>query len=412
MFKKRGCFGLLASVRSEVGSASIVMALSMPIIVASGAFGVETSYWYYQQLELQAAADSSAYAGAIEKRAGSTEKQVLNAATQIATTNGYEAGMGTLAVNSPPKSGPNATAKAVEVLLTESKDRYFTALFLQDKVKLSARAVAVFEDAGSACVLALHKSKSKAANFSGSSTANFINCSVTANSLAADAINVQGSGKLSTSCLYSSGGAVYGSGLTLTSCKKALTNLPPVGDPFAGLSAPPTDGSCKNGNSNTLQPGVYCGGLKLNNNANKTLNPGVYVISGGDLQVNAGATLTGSGVMFYLTNGARVSINGNATVQVSAATSGAYSGMLFFGDRSDTGATKNTFNGTADSKLTGAIYFANQDIQYNGNFSGNGGCTQVVGLTVEWNGNANVSQDCSAYGMKNIPATQMVRLAE
>ena len=116
--------------------------------------------------------------------------------------------------------------------------------------------------------------------------------------------------------------------------------------------------------------------------------------------------------MFYLTNGARVSINGNATVQLSAATSGTYSGMLFFGDRADVGSTKNTFNGTANSKLTGAIYFASQDIQYNGNFSGDGGCTQVVGLTLAWNGNADVSQDCSAYGMENIPASQMVRLAE
>src|SRR6185436_4403873 len=174
-------------------------------------------------------------------------------------------------------------------------------------------------------------------------------------------------------------------------CKKAKTNLPPVGDPFSSLQTPDTTGPCKGSGGNTLQPGVYCGGLKLNNNSNKTLNPGVYVISGGDLQINAGATLTGSGVMFYLTNGARVSINGNATVNLSAATSGNYSGMLFFGDRSDTGSTKNTFNGTANSKLTGAIYFASQDIQYNGNFSGNGGCTRVVGLTVEWNGNAAVS---------------------
>lgn len=389
-----------------------MLALGMPIVVASGAFGVETTYWYYKHLELQAAADAAAYAGAIEKRAGSVYKTVQSAATTVATQNGYESKYGLLTVNTPPKSGPNMTGKAVEVILEEDRDRYFTGVFLADKVKLKVRAVALYEDAGSACVLALHKNKSKSALFSGSSTTNFKGCSVTANSITNDAITVQGTGKLSTTCLYSSGGAVYGSGLTMSGCKKAKTNLPPVGDPFANLAAPDTSGACKNGNGNKLQPGVYCGGLKLNNNSNKTMDPGVYVISGGDLQINAGATLTGSGVMFYLTNGARVSINGNATVQVSAATSGTYSGMLFFGDRSDTGASKNTFNGTANSKLTGAIYFASQDIQYNGNFSGNGGCTQVVGLTVEWNGNADVSQDCSAYGMQNIPASQMVRLAE
>jgi hypothetical protein len=143
-----------------------------------------------------------------------------------------------------------------------------------------------------------------------------------------------------------------------------------------------------------------------------TLDPGVYVISGGDFKVNANADISGSGVMIYLTDGARVSMNGTATVKLSAATTGDYSGLLFFGDRTDTGSTKNSFNGTADSELTGAIYFASQDVQFLGDFSGLDGCTQVVGLTVEWTGNANVSKDCTAHGMKAIPATQLVKLVE
>ena len=105
-------------------------------------------------------------------------------------------------------------------------------------------------------------------------------------------------------------------------------------------------------------------------------------------------------------------MNGNATVKLSAPTSGTYAGILFFGDRSDSGATKNNFNGTASSQLTGAIYFASQTIQFLGNFSGADGCTQVVGLTVEWSGNANVAKDCSKYGMRDIPAVQVVRLVE
>ena len=148
----------------------------------------------------------------------------------------------------------------------------------------------------------------------------------------------------------------------------------------------------------------------MNLSGTKTLSPGVYVVSGGNFRINANANISGSGVTIYFTAGTSVSINGTATVNLSAPTSGTYSGMLFFGDRS---ATDNvTLNGTAASKLTGAVYFANQDINYLGNFSGNGGCTQVVGKTVEWSGNTTINQDCTAYGMKTIPAMQLVKLVE
>jgi hypothetical protein len=148
----------------------------------------------------------------------------------------------------------------------------------------------------------------------------------------------------------------------------------------------------------------------MNISGTRTMQPGIYVVSGGDFKINANANVSGSGVTIYIKPGVNVSINGNATVNLAAPTSGTYSGMLFFGDR--TGLGNVTLNGTANSLLTGAIYFANQDINYLGNFSGNGGCTQVVGKTVEWTGNTTINQDCTAYGMKTISALQLVKLVE
>ncbi|WP_292568864.1 hypothetical protein [Mesorhizobium sp.] len=98
-----------------------------------------------------------------------------------------------------------------------------------------------------------------------------------------------------------------------------------------------------------------------------------------------------------------VSINGNATVNLSAPTSDTYSGVLFYGDRTGT-AAQSTFNGTADSLLTGAIYFPKQQVNYLGNFSGVNGCTQVIADTIQRSGNSTINQDCSSLGMKNIPA--------
>ncbi|WP_119389088.1 pilus assembly protein TadG-related protein [Taklimakanibacter lacteus] len=397
-------------LRDERGSTAVAFAASMPLVVAGAAFGVETSYWYYKDLQLQAAADAAAYAGALEKRAGSKYDDVLTAAKAVAVTNGFDSSIGSAELNSPPHSGTHINSKAVEVVLEEGAERFFSSLFTQAPVTVRARAVATYEDAGSACVLALDKSASKAALFSGSSISKFKKCSVMANSLASDAVTVQGSGKLQTSCIYSVGGASLLATTILDDCKSAQVGVSPVADPYGEVAAPAVDGTCADASGPTLSAGTYCGGLTLKDTM--TLNPGVYVVSGGDLKVNANADISGSGVMFYLTNGARVSMNGTATVNLSAATTGTYAGILFFGDRADTGATKNSFNGTADSQLTGAIYFASQAIQFLGDFSGADGCTQVVGLTVEWSGNAEISKDCSAHGMTAIPAAELVKLVE
>ena len=53
------------------------------------------------------------------------------------------------------------------------------------------------------------------------------------------------------------------------------------------MTAPPYSGCDHSGFSrddynNSVNPGVYCGGLEIKGNSNVTFNPGIYVISGGD----------------------------------------------------------------------------------------------------------------------------------
>jgi hypothetical protein len=390
------------------GNVAIVFGFALPVLVGAAGLGVETSYWYYRHQVLQAAANQAAYGGALERRAGSSVDTVRSAALQLAGSNGFDTVNGTLTLNTPPTSGSHQNNQAVEVLLSEPEQRFFSRIFSTDPVIARARAVAAFQTASNACVLALDPSASRAANFSGSSGLTLNGCSVMANSTASDAINVQGAANLSADCLISAGGVQANSGMHLSTCSAPITSAPPVADPYAGLSAPADSGSCKPSNGATLQPGRYCNGLSLSGNV--TLNPGVYVIDG-DFRVNANANISGSGVTIYITQNGRVNMNGNATVNLTAPTSGTYAGMLFFGDRSNNGGINN-FNGTASSHMTGSVYFANQEIDYLGNFSGLNGCVQVVGRTVQWTGNTSVSTDCSAYGIQNIPAQQLIALVE
>ncbi|RRH94808.1 hypothetical protein EH240_26340 [Mesorhizobium tamadayense] len=405
-------FGQFVSRRlrsGEGGNVAIIFALALPIVVGGAGLGVETSYWYYSSLKLQATADAAAYAGALEKIAGSDTAAITTAATQSATENGL--GTGTIVVHTPPTSGPNVANKAVEVILNQNLDRMFTSIFTQTKVPEQARAVALITDGAYACNTAFNLSAAQAVSISGNTSLKQIGCVINANSNANDAIKVQGSATLQTDCLIAVGGVSLGTTPTMV-CKAPITQALPAADPYADLPSPAASSQCSKVNgsktSQTLQAGTYCNGMDLKGNV--TLSPGVYVVQG-NLKINAGAVVSGTGVTIFMAGSNTVSMNGNATVTLSAQTSGTYSGVLFYGDRTGTSA-QSTFNGTADSLLTGAIYFPKQQVSYLGNFSGTGGCTQVLADTIQWSGSTTIKQDCTSLGMKNIPAAQAVRIVE
>ena len=397
----------------EGGNVATIFALTLPVVVGGAGLGVETSYWYYSSLKLQAIADAAAYAGALEKIAGSDTPTITTAATLSATSNGL--GAGTIVVNTPPLSGPNTAKKAVEVIVNQNLDRMFTSIFTQTQVPEQARAVALITDASKACVLALNPSASQAALFSGNTSVKLTGCSVMSDSIASDAIKLQGSAALQADCLITVGGVSLSTAPTMV-CKAPITQALPAADPFASLPTPAASNPCRSVNGNktaqTLQAGTYCSGMNLNGNV--ALSSGTYVVQGA-LKINAGAVVTCAapctGVTIFMSGSNTVSINGNATVTLSAPTSGTYSGVLFYGDRTGT-AAQSTFNGTANSLLTGAIYFPRQLVSYLGNFSGQNGCTQVVADTIQWSGNSTINQNCSSLGMKDIPASQSVAVVE
>ncbi|RWG02130.1 pilus assembly protein TadG-related protein [Mesorhizobium sp.] len=395
--------------RGESGNVATIFALTLPIVVGGAGLGVETSYWYYSSLKLQATADAAAYAGALEKIAGSNTAAITTAATQTATDNGI--GNGTITVHTPPSSGPNTAKKAVEVILNQNLDRMFTSIFVEGQVAEQARAVALITDGSKACMQARNPSASQAVLFSGSTSVKVTGCVIMTNSTASDALKVQGASGVQADCLISAGGVVLNNPVT-TTCASPITNALPASDPFGDIPTPSASGSCQNVNggktTQTIQPGTYCNGMNLSGNV--TLSPGVYVVQG-NMKINANAVVVGSGVTIFMAGSSTVSMNGNATVTLSAPTSGTYSGMLFFGDRSGT-AAQSTFNGTATSLLTGAIYFPRQQVNYLGNFSGKNGCTQVVADTIQWSGNSTINQNCSSLGMKDIPAAPSIAIVE
>src|SRR5215469_4305085 len=361
---------IIKFLRSRRGNVAIGPSLALPVLVGFCGLAADAGYWFYRQRDVQGAADIAAYDGAVALENSANASGISDAATTGASSNGWNSTQGTITVNTPPTSGPNQNSQSVEVILTENEQRFFTSLFSSGTVPVNVRAVATYLQTQAACMVGLNKTKAMTVQFWGNANADFTQCNIVSDSSASNAFAVGGSANVTAPCVDSVGGSYVTATLTLTSCSSVTNKARYVYDPYASLPAPPT-GSCSSSSGSALSPGTYCGGLTLQGNV--TLAAGVYVVSGGDLKINSNAVISGTGVTFYLTNGATLQFNGNADINLTAPTSGTYSGILFYGDRTQPSAV-NKVNGDATSNMTGAFYFPTQEVDFQGNFSGSGGC--------------------------------------
>jgi hypothetical protein len=288
------------------------------------------------------------------RREGGTANDAKTVATADAITNGWNQPIGTITVNSPPTSGGYQNVQAVEVILTENLPPFVSAIVLGNTtIPINARSTATMRTGDPACILGLNPAASATVKFWGNSSTSLFNCVVASNSTSPTGFQLGGSADLQVPCAYSSGGASTDSGLVLTECPNVVTNHPPTLDPYADVPAPPISGcSSMPSNPTSLSAGCYSGGMTFNSGT-VNLQAGVYVVNGGSLKINAGANVVGDGVMFYLTNGASLDISGNATLDLKAATSGTYSGLLFFGGRTEPFMDQKV-NGTSSSIAQGA----------------------------------------------------------
>lgn len=413
--------------RDTNGAVAVMAAILFPVLVGGMALGAEAGYWYLSQRKLQQASDLAAYAGAVQLRSGRAEAEMSAAAEAIAVASDFRKGDDVLTFVHPPTSGTRqGSFNAVEVQLARKQIRFFTLIYNNDPVDMSVRAVAEVRGGGDACLLSLDPTAGGAITVSGSSEITFHGCDVATNSNAGNAFRMSGgSVEMTAGCVHSVGGVEVTSKLTLTSCAAPNQQAPVVKDPYADLDGPRLEGTCASGSvgsnnsKTTVAPNEthslgmplrrYCGGLNVNGEV--TFSPGLYIVDGGELKINASTKVVGNGVTFHLTNGARLAFNGGASLDLSAPESGPLAGILFYGDRDDVGA-QHTINGTAGSRLNGAVYLPSGDLGYSGNFSGQHGCTQVVTRRVTFTGNSTLSVNCSAAGTRRIAVAESIALVE
>jgi len=387
---KRFSFGA-----DENGSIAVSFALAtIPLIIAVGS-AIDYSRAIQLKAKLQSAVDASAIRAleiAPEARLASTE-----AALKSFAEDGHE-----IAVS--------GSEDEVVVTATASLKTSLLSIVRIDSIPVTARARARIVDRLPACLLALNRTVSGAISFSGAAEFYADECVIHTNSRDAKGLDISNNSRPVASGFCSAGGFSAPDAIN----PRPRANCRTMADPLEGLQKPAVDNCNGNGNGKknsvgsgetaTLSPGTFCGGLTIQGTA--TLTPGVYVISGGQLSVNAQASLTGTGVTFYFT-GSRsgFTINGGASINLAAPTSGTYGGIVIFQDplavANGNQTIENTLNGGADTIINGGIYTPNQGIRINGTsgFGQNSRYMPVIADTITVTGSSRIGVDIEGVDM-------------
>lgn len=393
---------LLAELaRDRRGVAAPVTALGLTVVLGFVGLGVDLGHGYLQRRTAQHAADSAAFSAAAALTRGGGDAAAE--ARAVAARYGFPATQ--VAVNLPPTTGPNTgRAGYVEVLAEQPGRRFFASLIGVGPSTIRARAVAVAGTPGDACVLALNANASASALWTGSADIKLNGCSLFANSSSVNALELKGGAKLAAKSVGLVGGYSQSSNSTLTTTEGVHTSQAPVEDPYKNVAVPSNVGCDATGASSygprpDGTPRVFCNGLSITSSQSVRLDPGVYIVKGA---LNVSGTLTGSGVTIVLTSdggaASSLTINGSATIDLSAPTTGPTAGLIFFQDPNAPGADSK-ITGSSSFRLDGALYFPRQKVSFRGTTDSVGGCTQIVAGGVEFTGDASLGLNCAGKGV-------------
>ncbi|HEV2561832.1 MAG TPA: hypothetical protein VGT78_06795 [Rhizomicrobium sp.] len=388
---------------AKSGAVAIQIAIMLTIIIGFAALGMEITFVLFKQRQMQAASDAAAMGGAIALGAGYPSDYTIEAKA-IAGDAGFTNGAGgtIITVTKPPTYGSHAgDARAIEVNITQPQVLHLVTLFRPGVFTIHTRAVALQGLSGLFCLLALDSSAASALNVNNNGVVANPNCGVAVNSSSSSALTVQNNAAINGPVSIH-GQWVLANGSALTGTPRSQ-NAAAVNDPYASvqLQAVPvcTAQSGTVTGTKSLSAGHFCSGFNFANNAVVTLGAGAYYIDqkwilGNKVVINATA-----GVTLIVNGNYAVNIANNTTLNLTAPTSGPYAGIAIMGLRSATASVTQTFGNDSILKITGAIYFPNQIVNFeNNSVTGATECTQVIARIINVSNNVYLNNRCAGTG--------------
>jgi Flp pilus assembly protein TadG len=371
---------VMKRLNDESGQALIITALCMTCLLGFVALAADVGIMLREKRMAQTAADGAAVAGASELAYGAAT--VSSAAKQASALNGFSDGNNgvTVVVNGPPggpANGPHAgNASYVEVIVSKVQPTWFMSLFGVLNMTPTARAVATY-GVTQTCWNTLNTSGPDI-TIIGKADITATTCGIVDNSSTNDgtsnsALYLQGKATLNAGSIGIVGGVATTGNVSLT--PTPITGVIPSSDPLsylttgtnglASYTTQPSSTSCSaQGTATTLPPGCY-NGLSVGSNNTLNLSPGgVYVING-DLALQAGATLNGTGVTLVLWG--KTTVQGTPTMNLTAPNdiTNPLDGLLIYEPASN--SNQINLQGNPGSTLTGIVYAPSAPVSLQGN---------------------------------------------
>lgn len=394
------------------GTIAIIFAILLPVIALLIGGSVDYARYSTIRSDLQSAADAASLAAAKEISLADAKTENLSEVAQavalkyIASQNQRLAD-GSPAVTSNVRTNPHE----VEVNILYDFTAAFGNAFGIGNKTIEVQSVARLVGAPNICALALEQSEPSAIQIQLLARMTGNDCAVFSNSTSTASVSVQPTAELTASTICSAGGAVGQGSMS----PAPYLDCPQFDDPLAARIEP-TIGICDYNNHTilnqtvTLTPGVFCGGLQILGLSDVTLEPGVYIITGGLFNVAGLAQLSGNGVSFYLDETSTLLFGPTTTVTLSASENGALAGLLVFGSRQQSSLLSHTILSRGAQNIVGTIYLPSSTLIVDGsaNVGSEAAYTAIVARRIVLLNSPNVVLNAN-YGDTDVPVPEGIK---
>jgi len=349
----------------------MLFALGAPVVLIAAAGAIDYSHGIAEEAKMQAALDSAVLEGAKVEASdvGALGDAAAQAAAKTAAQNIFAANLSW--TGPTPSFSFNATAMLGSA--TYSMPTMFSGFTGHATINLDVAATATIPATTYPVCILLMSTSEQGILANGGTNVQGPKCQIATHSTANPAATFDSGGTLNLAETCVAGTNLLQNGGSVNNLKTGCTA---PANPFQGTLYKPTPGACvggynygntvASGATLTLNPGTYCGQWNFNSSTNVTLNPGVYILTGGGWNVDGG-NWTGSGVTFYFADVSTIQFNGGMSLILSPPSTGPTANILIYENDSSTYTYTPSliFDDSIAESFSGLIYLPLRNITFN-----------------------------------------------